>query len=404
MMVKSNRRVLISGASVAGPALAFWLGRAGHDVTVVERASKLRDGGYAVDFRGPTHLEVLRRMGILPDLEAMQTHGGAMRFIDQRERTRLFLPAEFAGGDVEVRRSDLSRVLHDHSRPAATYVFGDSIRSLTQDADGVDVTFEQSTPKRFDLVFGADGIHSSTRGLTFAGQNFERDSGYYIASWDIPGAAAPVGESLICNVLGRSIGVSPAGRDGTPPGVTAFFASPPLNVDRRDVTAQKAILKRTFGSMRWRVPELLTRLDDTDELFFNTISRAIVPNWSVGRVALVGDAAGGTSIGGMGTGTAIVAAYILAGELASTPDDYSGAFARYQARVEPYATECAKNGESAGRFHAPKTVWGMAFRDSMLAIPAIKAWMIRIAGNTAVLELPTYSPLQADKERRPKGP
>jgi 2-polyprenyl-6-methoxyphenol hydroxylase-like FAD-dependent oxidoreductase len=114
--------------------------------------------------------------------------------------------------------------------------------------------------------------------------------------------------------------------------------------------------------MKWRVPELLDRLEGADELFFNTISRAIVPNWSVGRVALVGDAAGGTSIGGMGTGTAIVAAYILAGEMAATPGDHAGAFARYQARVEPYATECAKNGESAGRFHAPRTFWGMAFR------------------------------------------
>ncbi|MEO7222003.1 MAG: FAD-dependent monooxygenase [Devosia sp.] len=394
-MTKSNRSVLISGASVAGPALAFWLGRAGCDVTVVERAPKLRHGGFAVDFRGPTHLDVLRRMGILPDLEALQTHGGAMRFIDEHQRTRLFLPSEFAGGDVEVRRTDLSRVLHDHSCARATYVFGDPIRSLSQDADGVDVTFEHGAPKRFDLVFGADGIHSHTRRLAFPGRNFERDSGYYIASWDIPGAAAPIGESLICNILGRSIGVSPAGRDGTPPGVAAFFASPPLDYDRRDTAAHKAILRRVFGKMKWRVPELLQRLDGADDLFFNTISRAIVPNWSVGRVALIGDAAGGTSIGGMGTGTAIVAAYILAGELAATPADHTGAFARYQARVEPYATECAKNGESAGKFHAPRTFWGMAFRDGMLSIPSIKAWMIRMAGETAVLELPDFGSVRA---------
>jgi 2-polyprenyl-6-methoxyphenol hydroxylase-like FAD-dependent oxidoreductase len=135
-----NPNVLISGASVAGPALAYWLGRYGFNPTVVELAPALRGGGYAVDFRGPTHLRVLERMGILEQLRELQTGGSPLRFIDETGRTLLHLPGEFAGGDVEVLRTDLSRILYEHSRNTTEYLFGDSIAAMTQTAGGVEVT------------------------------------------------------------------------------------------------------------------------------------------------------------------------------------------------------------------------------------------------------------------------
>src|SRR6266436_6344243 len=167
-----NKRALISGASIAGPALAYWLGRTGYDVTVVERGLQLRQGGQAVDFRGETHFFVLQRMGVLDALRGRQTSAGAMRFIDSRERTKFLLPPEFAGGDMEVRRADLSRVLYEHSRPFANYVFGDWVTAFEQHDDGVDVVFKHAPPRRFDVVIGADGIHSGTRRLLF-GQSCE---------------------------------------------------------------------------------------------------------------------------------------------------------------------------------------------------------------------------------------
>jgi 2-polyprenyl-6-methoxyphenol hydroxylase-like FAD-dependent oxidoreductase len=394
-MAQQKLSILISGASVAGPALAFWLGRAGHDVTVVERAPKLRQGGYAVDFRGPAHMGTLERMGVLADLKALETGGGAMRFVDRNSRTRLYLPAEFAGGDLEVRRTDLSRILYEHSRANVRYLFGDSVKGLVQHSDHVDVSFETAAPQSFDFVFGADGIHSNVRRLAFPGQQFERDLGHYIASWDAPNLRVDSPETVCFNVPGRMIGIQPPGRDGTPASIMAMFASAPLDIGRRDTVAQKQIIQRLFSGMRWRTPELLQTLAPADDLLFNTISRAKVPAWSTGRVCLLGDAAGGVSIGGMGTGSAIVGAYVLAGELLADPAGYEAAFRRYQQRVEPYAAEGASNGENSGKFLAPRTPWGLAFRNGVLSIPQVNAWMVNLAQETGgAIELPDYAALR----------
>lgn len=384
--------VLISGASVAGPALAHWLGRAGWNVTVLERAPSLREGGYAVDFRGEAHLGTLKKMGVLADLKRLETGGGAMRFIDQRGRTKLFLPAEFAGGELEVRRADISRVLYEHRAPSVRYVFGDSVRALTQHPDHVDIEFEKAAPQRYNFVFGADGIHSNIRRLAFPGQGFERDLGHYIANWDAPGLSVTHTETICMNVPGRMIGIQPPGRDGTPPGVLSMFAANGLEIGRRDTAAQKQAIHRLYAGLGWRTSELLAALDRADDVFFNTISRAKVPHWSVGRVALIGDAAGGASIGGMGTGSAIVGAYVLAGELVANPDDYAGAFARYQARVFPFADPAASNGENSGRFLAPVTAHGLFIRNTLFSFPPMMNWMLAEAAKTGVgIDLPDYA-------------
>src|SRR5689334_11982094 len=144
-------KILVSGASVAGPSVALWLGRAGHEVTVVEIAPTLRKGGYAVDFRGEVFLTVLERMGVLGELRERQTGGNAMRFVDASGKQLMRLPPEFAGGELEVLRSDLSQVLYEHGRDVAAYRFGDSIASLRETTDGVDVTFESGLEETYDL-------------------------------------------------------------------------------------------------------------------------------------------------------------------------------------------------------------------------------------------------------------
>ena len=385
-------KVLISGASVAGPALAFWLGRAGHDVTVVERAPRLRDGGYAVDFRGEAHLQILKRMGLIEALRRRETGGTAMRFVDARDRTRLLLPAEFAGGDLEVRRADLSRMLYDRTCPSVRYVFNDSVRALKQLADGVDVTFENAAAQSYDFVFGADGIHSNVRSLAFPDENYEHALGYHIASWDAAGLASETNEAVYFNAPGRMIGIQPPGRNGSPSGVLAVFASAPVDVGRRDRSRQKDVVRQVFAGLGWRTPELLATLERADDVYFNTISRAALPRWSRGRVALLGDAAGGVSIGGMGTGSAIVAAYVLAGEMESDPENHIAAFHRYQQRVQPYAVVGARNGENSGRFLAPRTSWGLAFRNRVLSVPFVKTWMINMVHRTGEnIDLPIYA-------------
>jgi 2-polyprenyl-6-methoxyphenol hydroxylase-like FAD-dependent oxidoreductase len=372
-------RVLISGASIAGPALAYWLGRHGHDVTVVEIAAALRQGGYAVDFRGGANSVVLERMGVLDDLRARQTGGSAMRFVDEHDRQLLRLPPEFAGGDLEVLRSDLSQVLYDHSRERAEYVFGDSIASLVERSDGVEVVFESGATGTFDLVFGADGLHSVVRRLVFGPEReYVKHLGYYIAGWDLPNDYGIERDALMYNVPGRLASVGVDHRDSGKAGTMFVFASPELSYDRRDPEQQKEILRNAYAGLGWKVPQLLDGLASATELYFDSISRVDVDRWSTGRVALVGDAGYGATVGGMGTGTAIVAAYVLAGELASSDGDYAAAFASYERQLRKPVKVCQAGGNRTGKFLAPGTRFGIAARNRLLGTPFLLNQMLKV--------------------------
>jgi 2-polyprenyl-6-methoxyphenol hydroxylase-like FAD-dependent oxidoreductase len=395
-----DKRVLICGASVAGPALAYWLGRSGYEVTVVERAAQLREGGHAVDFRGSAHFKLLERMGVLDELRELQTHAGAMRFIDWRERTKLSLPREFAGGDLEVRRADLARVLYERSRANAEYIFGDCIETFARDGNGVDVTFRHAPPRRFDLVIGADGIHSGTRRLLF-GESFETYLGYRVAGWDAPRLPISGDEAVLLNAPGRMIGLTPGGRNGGAPRVFCIFASPKMD-NSRGATAHKPRLREIFGDLGWRVPEILESLDQADDVFVSSISRAEPPYWSAGRVALVGDAASGVAIGGMGTGMAMIGAYVLAGELSLDPANPSEAFARYQQRLEAHVRSVTRSA-SPGPFLAPRTALGLWLRNTLFSVPACQRWLIRESGRRTEVDIPDYPnlpPLAAPTQRR----
>ncbi|WP_241777679.1 FAD-dependent oxidoreductase [Streptomyces sp. CT34] len=400
--------VLISGASVAGPALAYWLARYGCRPTVIELAPALRGGGFAVDFRGAAHLTVLGRMGVLDEIKRRRTAGSPMAFIDDQGRQLATMPAEFAGGEVEILRSELSRILYTHSRPAGegtpeatgtagatstigepgsagtpgttAYLFGNSIRSLTETADGVQVAFEHGAPRTFDLVIGADGLHSTVRRLAFGPEEeFVSHLGYYVAGWDLPPGAAP-------DLAARPVGYGEPGRLATvgrvprragEPGYRGetfcVFASDVLAYDRRDPWSQKEAIIRAYQGAGWRTPELIGTVRDADEFYFDAISRVDVPSWSTGRIALLGDAAYGATVGGMGTGSAIVGAYVLAGELAAARGDHRVAFARYEQKLRPYVTRCQEGGRGTGEFLAPRTQEAMDARNAALNDPAALA-------------------------------
>lgn len=386
----AGKQVLISGASVAGPALAYWLAHYGFEPTVVEIAPALRTGGAAVDFRGETHLAVLARTGVLERLRELQTGGTPMTFVDEHDRTLLHLPADFAGGDVEVLRSDLSRVLHEHGRERVDHVFGDSIAALTETPGGVDVTFASGTRRTFDLVIGADGIHSKVRALAFGPEErYVSHLGYHVASWDLPTDLDVPAGSVNYNVPGRLVSTS-----GGPDRPSAFvaFKSPRLAYDRHDVAAQRRLLVDAFSGLGWRTPRLLAALEHADELYFDSISRVDVERWSRGRVALVGDAACGATLGGMGTGTAVVGAYVLAGELATANGDHRAAFRRYEDRMRDYARRCQKGGDRAGRFLAPPSRFALRTRNGLLGNRFLLGLMLKAGKDiTSRIDLPDYS-------------
>jgi 2-polyprenyl-6-methoxyphenol hydroxylase-like FAD-dependent oxidoreductase len=347
--------VLVSGASIAGPALAYWLHRYGCTVTVVEKAPALRPGGQAVDFKGQTHRKVLERMGLLDAVRGVQTGKTDLVVVDQHNKRLATIPGEFTGGDVEILRGDLATLLYQRTATGCHYLFGDAITALTQTASGVEVVFERAAPRTFDLVVGADGIHSNVRRLAFGPEErFVRFLGHYYAVvgvYGARGAAAPSqqrGTGLLYNVPGRLAWV------GGPKAPNMYvFASKQLDYDRDDVAQQKRIVAEAFAGVGWQVPRLLQLLADAPEFYLDSISKVEMDRYTSGRVALVGDAAYGNTLGGFGTGLALVGAYVLAGELAVAGGDHRAAFGRYDQQLHRYA-RIARKG-NAGRFLAPPT-------------------------------------------------
>jgi 2-polyprenyl-6-methoxyphenol hydroxylase-like FAD-dependent oxidoreductase len=387
----SGFRVLISGAGIAGPALACFLDDAGAETTVVEIAPGLRNSGFAVDFRGPTHMRVLERLGVLDELKAVQTHAGAMRTVDVAGRTIFELPAEFAGGDVEVRRRDLTAVLHRRSADRTNYVFGDSIAALRDGPAGVEVEFRSGRQATYDAVIGADGIHSAVRSLAIGPEDtFVKHLGYHIAGWDVPNDVGALTVSQAYNVPGRMASIAADDRDPSRAGAMFVWSSGALGVGWLDVEAQKRAVRAAFAGLGWHVPKLLAGLTDVPDLYFDSISRVSVPRWHAGRVALLGDAAWGVTLGGMGVGTGVVGAYVLAGELARANGDPATAFPAYEKWMRSFAGRWQK-GASPGHFLAPSSRPGLWFRNTMFRRAAVRRLLVSSSTSLASsADLPDY--------------
>jgi len=384
-----NRNILISGASVAGPALAYWLSRRGFTPTVVERAPGLRGGGYAVDFRGAVHLGILEKMGILDEIRAHQTHLRSTVYVDSEGRAVSRMPAEIFAGDVEILRGDLGRILYEATRDEVEYIFGDSISGLAERPDGVRVTFEKSAPRTFGLVIGADGLHSNVRRLAFSG-DCTHDLGYFVSIFTIPDSLGLDREGLLHSVPGRTASVFSSGDQAI---AQFYFAGPGVSYDYRDTAQQRKIVADSFAGVGWRVPQLLAAMPDAPDFYFDSVSQVSLDRWSSGRVALIGDAACAAGPGGNGTGNAVVAAYVLAGELARAP--HETAFARYERLMRPYVARGQKQAKGGAAFLAPPTAKKIRQRDRffrMLPYLPMARGMIRyLSTRTATgISLPEY--------------
>jgi 2-polyprenyl-6-methoxyphenol hydroxylase-like FAD-dependent oxidoreductase len=354
--------VLISGAGIAGPSLAFWLSRYGYAVTVVEQADGLREGGSAVDFRGD-QMALLVRMGILDELRACATEMGDQLIVDRAGRAVSRVPSVIFSGELEIERGDLSRVLHRHTADRVEYVFGDRIVELHEQADGVDVTFERAGRRRFDLVVGADGQHSGVRRLLFGGeQSHSTDLGYHAVGFTMPNVLGLDHSARIHNEPGRYVNVG-SSRDPQRAAVMMVVAAPELAHHRRDPEQQRAIVREHFADMGWIVPQVLDAMQDADDLYVTSFGQVHLPRWAEGRVVLLGDAAWCGGPGSNGTGHAMLGAYTLAGELAVAGGDHAAAFARYEELMRPAITKSQKFAASAGRHLAPATARKIRQRD-----------------------------------------
>ena len=391
----STKTVLISGASVAGPALAYWLDRYGFQVTVVERAATLRPGGQAIDFKGPTQLTVLERMGVREEVFGHQTGRADMQFLDEAGRQLAVLTGEFLGGDVEILRGDLAAVFYERAAGRCEYLFRDSIAALTETADGVHVEFENAPARTFDLVVGCDGVHSAVRRLAFGPEpDYVRHLGYYYAvagapAWGMRADQRRRSVAYACNAPGRL-----AVKGGSKASQLYIFAAPQLDYDRRDVAAQRRHVMEQFATVGGEVPGMLAELPGLDDFYLDSMSQVRMKGqYTTGRIALVGDSAYGNTLGGVGTGLAVVGAYVLAGELAVAGGDHTIAYARYNEIMRRYAKIAGQS--NAGRFLAPRTALGIRARNWFLGSRAF-GLMLKYADNAANdIELQDYPSLVA---------
>jgi 2-polyprenyl-6-methoxyphenol hydroxylase-like FAD-dependent oxidoreductase len=341
-----DQTVLISGAGIAGPTLAYWLARHGFRPTVVEHAAALRSSGSPVDVRGPA-VQVAEQMGVMPRIRQAGTDVTATSFVNANGRRvgRVNMRAlqQAAGSrEVELPRADLASILYQASCDHAEFLFHDAIVALDQDEDGVDASFERAQPRRFDLVVGADGLHSAVRRLVFGPESdFVQHMGLYVATVrldSLDGLLEEGGREVVMyNTPGRAAAIHPSRGEAL-----AFFAfrSPPVpDFDYRDTAQHKRLLAAAFQDGGWRVPELLKRTDAAEDLYFDAVSQVRVRPWWRGRVALVGDAASCVSLFGDGSSLAMAGAFTLAEQLAASPGDHRSAFRRYEAShrrlVEP---------------------------------------------------------------------
>ncbi|WP_040698483.1 FAD-dependent monooxygenase [Nocardia vinacea] len=348
----SGIRVLVAGASIAGPALAHWLRRRGAEVTVVERAPELRPGGQAVDARGVAK-EVIRRMGLDAAVRAACTDTAGAHTVDVDGNVLETFRADDDDGDgfiaeIEILRGDLSQVLYDDTRDGVEYIFGDRIAELTQDADGVDVTFAGGDRRRFDLVVGADGLHSALRAMVFGPhEQFLRHLGLVLAFYSVPNEFGLDRWLIDYQESGRSAGLRPI-QDATRAMAMFSFPSADLDVDYRDVEAQKRLLRERMAGLGWLTPGILAHLDDTPDFYLDQVAQVVMDRWSSGRVVLLGDAAFSSSpMSGAGTGLALVGAYLLAGELAAAGWDPEAGFAGYERRMRSFV----EANQEIGRWH-----------------------------------------------------
>ncbi|MGC2044523.1 MAG: FAD-binding domain [Pseudolabrys sp.] len=392
----TNKSVLISGIGVAGPTLAYWLAKIGFRPTLVERAAELRTGGYVIDFWGLGY-DIAERMGVANDINRIGYHMREMRIVDDRGQrvtgfgTKVFRELT-SGRYVTLGRSDLSRLLFEKAKDTTEVIFDDEIVGLQEQAECVRVQFKRSGERRFDLMIGADGLHSDVRSLAFGPQyQFEKQLGYVVAAFEVRGYR-PRDEDvyLMYGQPGRMVGRFTLHNDRT-----LFLFVFAANSGSLPATPdlQKTMLREKYGDGKWECPRILDELDRTHELYFDRVSLIRMERWSRGRVALVGDAAFCVSlVAGQGSALAMISAYVLAGELADADGRHEQAFDKYEAFLRAYINTKQRGAERFAAVFAPKTRWGLWFRDQVIKTFAIPGLARLAVGRDIIdtLQLPDY--------------
>ena len=365
------RRILVTGASIAGSTAAWWLERHGFDVTVIERADAFRDGGQNVDVRGQGR-DVLRQMGLEDEALSHGTGEEGTAWIDRRGRVVARVMTDTASGDgptaeMEILRGDLARLIYDAVRARAQFRFGDSIARIEQGTTSARVTFASGQTETYDAVIVAEGVGSATREMIFPGENEPKWMDMTIGYFTIPRTASDEPLWRWYNATGgRGVTLRPDQHGTTRAALT--IQKPPEGEQDWDVERQKKYLRAIFTDAGWEAPRVLAGMETTQDFYLDVLRQVRMPRWSKSRVALTGDAAWCvTPIAGMGTTLAIIGGYVLAGEL-SRHDDVRQAFAAYERVMRPHVEKAQAVPKIGPRLLNPHSRLGIAALHGVLKI------------------------------------
>ena len=393
-----NRKVLIVGTGIAGTTLAYWLHRYGFELTLVERAERLRTGGYVIDFWGVGY-DVAEKMQLVPALKQLALPFDGLKIVDEYgKRKGGFGPRAIRSmlgrRYLSILRSDLAKEIYEALDGEVRTLFGDTVIRLEQDEGGVLVEFQSGRSERFDLVFGAGGLHSPIRNLLFGAESsFEKFLGYYAASFSVDGYPHQDPHVFVSySSPGKQVSRYTL-RGGRTVFLFVFAADEKLSIPHANMQAQKQALKDEFAGVGWECPEMLRRLDDKTELYFDAVSQIRMEKWSRNRSTLVGDACACPSLlAGQGSALAMAEAYVLAGELKLANGDYHVAFANYEHALHPVIEIKQRAAQKFARSFAPKTQAGIFLRNQVTRLMSIPFVADLAMGNMFKdsLTLPAY--------------
>lgn len=371
-----EKRILISGAGIAGPVLAWWLARHGFRPTIVEKAPELRTGGHPVDLWGSA-LTIMELMGILPAIEAARTRNdqGVMHAPGRKplEIDLSRISTEFTDRQVEIMRGELVSILYECTKADTDYVFGNSIAALDEQGDRVRVTFEKGGASEFSLVIGADGQHSNVRRLVFGEEErFSHYIGGYVCGYTIPNVLE-IGRTIHRYVApNKTVAVFPI-RQSDELGVGFLFRNPePFDLHHDDVDGQKQLLQVIFGNEGWEVSRLLQALENARYFYFDAFNQIRMESCTKGRIALAGDAGycPAPAVGG-GTSLAILGAYRLARRLAQPAEDHRLQLRSYESDMGDIIMQSREIGPALVKTLIPSTETAISL--SFLAGPLVMA-------------------------------
>lgn len=388
--------VLISGAGIAGPTLAFWLTRAGIRTTIVERAPSLPTAGQQIDVRGAS-LDVVRSMGLEGIVRSKTTHEQGLAFVDKKGKVHASFGVDTASGqsfssDIEILRGELASIFYDVTKDHTEYIFGDVITKLTQDDDHVNVEFEKHTARKFDLVVAADGMRSTTRKLAFGQKDPLAHLGMYTCYFTIPAKEGDGDWAKWYNAPGRRCIMARPDQAGSLRTYLSVMNERAAKYHEVGIDGQKKLMREIFSDAGWEASRVLDGMDNANDFYMQDIAQVKMDQWSKGRVVAIGDAAYCPSpISGVGTSLAIVGAYVLAGEIAKHGNDLPKAFAGYEHEMRPRVDKAQNLPPGTPKLANPETSWGISIMLTVLSLASktgIATWFT--GGPPKDAELPVY--------------